>query len=93
MVELPRERDRRSNEENFLTLLRAPLCRSNRCCKNEDFFQLYITSDHKIAYHSISPNMAPLDQCSLVKDEGICPGNVPRFYFDQVTIYQIYIKS
>ena len=24
-----------------------------------------------------------LDQCSQVKDEGICPGNVPRFYFDQ----------
>ena len=23
------------------------------------------------------------DQCSQVKDEGICPGNVPRFYFDQ----------
>ena len=23
-----------------------------------------------------------LDQCSLSKDEGICPGNVPRFYFD-----------
>ena len=24
-----------------------------------------------------------LDQCSQVKDEGICPGNVPRFYFDK----------
>ena len=23
------------------------------------------------------------DQCSQVKDEGICPGNVPRIYFDQ----------
>ena len=27
------------------------------------------------------------DQCSLVKDEGICPGNVPRFYFDQVGFF------
>lgn len=24
-----------------------------------------------------------IDQCAQVKDEGVCPGNVPRFYFDQ----------
>lgn len=30
-----------------------------------------------------SPQLQEIDQCSLVKDEGICPGNVPRFYFDK----------
>lgn len=29
------------------------------------------------------PQLQEIDQCSQVKDEGICPGNVPRFYFDQ----------
>jgi len=28
-------------------------------------------------------SLSCLDQCSQVKDEGICPGNVPRFYFDK----------
>jgi len=31
-----------------------------------------------------TPSLPEIDQCSLVKDEGICPGNVPRFYFDQL---------
>ena len=29
------------------------------------------------------------DQCSQVKDEGICPGNVPRIYFDQAFCVRI----
>lgn len=29
------------------------------------------------------PQLQEIDQCSQVKDEGICPGNVPRIYFDQ----------
>jgi len=31
----------------------------------------------------ISASISALDSCSLIRDEGICPGNVPRFYFDQ----------
>ena len=68
----------RSNDKNIYLakLLRLGVIILARIRKSAALFSLAPPQWSSVSSHF-------LDQCSQVKDEGICPGNVPRIYFDQ----------